>query len=96
MWPLMAGMLLNAIVVSANHGLMPVSRSAADAAGLTAGSFHNVSDHAHTLAFLGDVFALPRGLPLSNTFSYFCASVPMSKSFGLRPRIRSRTLPPTR
>jgi hypothetical protein len=67
--PLTAGMLLNAIAVTVNHGSMPVTRAAATAAGLSPAAFHNVSDHAHRLVFLGDVFALPRGFPLSNTFS---------------------------
>ncbi|HEY2937610.1 MAG TPA: MFS transporter [Gaiellaceae bacterium] len=67
--PVMLGMALNAIAITANHGSMPVTRAAATAAGLAPAAFQNVSEHAHRLVFLGDVFALPRILPLSNTFS---------------------------
>ena len=67
--PVMLGMGLNAIAITANHGLMPVTRAAAGAAGIAPAAFQNVSEHAHRLVFLGDVFALPRILPLTNTFS---------------------------
>lgn len=68
--PLFVGLALNATAIVANGGEMPVSRAAARAAGfasLPGGS--NVSESAHRLWFLGDVFALPSALPLSNVFS---------------------------
>ncbi len=62
-----AGLLLNAIAIAANGGRMPLSPTAARAAGIDPGG--NVSAEADRLWFLGDVFALPRQVPLANTFS---------------------------
>lgn len=62
---------MNLAAIAANGGVMPASPSAMQTAGLTdAESFENsaVVDSAH-LAFLGDVFAVPEALPLSNVFS---------------------------
>lgn len=70
--PLLAvsvGMALNALAISSNGGRMPLSRGAATAAGLAPTGHSNVSAGARQLQFLGDVFALPRGLPLANAFS---------------------------
>lgn len=63
------GLLLNAIVIAANGGRMPVSDGAIDAVGLSPGESSNVSETVDRLAFLGDVFALPSQLPLANVFS---------------------------
>src|SRR5207237_8832553 len=71
------GLAANAIVIFANGGRMPVplhawqstGRAAADL--LTTGHYNNngaATAHTH-LRFLGDVFPLPSGLPLTNTFS---------------------------
>jgi MFS family permease len=70
------GCVLNAVVIAANGGRMPVSLASWTATGkaaseLTAhGSYNNVvlATHAH-LSWLGDVFALPRAFPLANSFS---------------------------
>jgi hypothetical protein len=67
--PLGLGTLLNGLAIAANAGHMPVSRAAADAAGIEITSGTNVSAAADRLWFLGDVFALPRALPLTNVFS---------------------------
>jgi len=69
LWPLLAGMLLNAAAIAANGGHMPVSSDAARAAGIGPVPDSNVSEAAHHLRFLGDVFALPSQLPLANVFS---------------------------
>ncbi len=66
--PMFAGLLLNAVAIAANGGRMPLSDAAARAAGLDDPG-GNVSAGADRLRFLGDVFALPRQLPLANTFS---------------------------
>ena len=66
--PLLGGVTLNAIAISANGGSMPISRAAARAAGMPLLDT-NVSPDAHHLRFLGDVFALPAQLPVANTFS---------------------------
>jgi hypothetical protein len=62
-------MALNAVAIYANGGKMPVAESAWRAAGLDAGGGSNVREGAEHLGFLGDVFALPAGLPLANVFS---------------------------
>jgi hypothetical protein len=67
--PALTGMLLNAVAILANGGKMPLHEGAARAAGLTIDPQANVSEHAHHLAFLGDVFALPAALPFANAFS---------------------------
>jgi Na+/melibiose symporter-like transporter len=67
--PVLLGLVLNAVAIAANGGRMPVSAAAAEAAGLHPGAHTNVSESSHRLGFLGDVFALPRGMPLANVFS---------------------------
>ena len=67
--PLFVGMALNAIAITANGGHMPVKRDAWEAAGLGSAEASNVAVGAERLTFLGDVFALPRGLPFTNVFS---------------------------
>jgi hypothetical protein len=67
--PVLLGLGANAAAILANHGLMPVSVSAAKTVGLSAGVHENVDiGHAH-LAFLGDVFAMPSQFPMANVFS---------------------------
>jgi MFS family permease len=71
-----AGCALNTIVITANGGRMPVSLTSWTATGKAAsdltqhGSYNNVllASHAH-LGWLGDVFALPRAVPLANSLS---------------------------
>ncbi|HUJ92813.1 MAG TPA: MFS transporter [Gaiellaceae bacterium] len=67
--PVLLGMLLNGVAIAANGGVMPVSRSAARAAGLTIEGASNVSLGARHARFLGDMFALPAHVPLANVFS---------------------------
>ncbi len=74
---LAAGFACNAVAIVANGGLMPASEEALRAAGRwtlmhEAGLTHNnstVIGPQTKLWFLGDVFALPQGLPLANVFS---------------------------
>ena len=65
--PLYAGLALNALAILANGGRMPVAPEAARAAGVD--TFRSVSASAPHLRFLGDVFAIPKQLPLANVFS---------------------------
>jgi hypothetical protein len=67
--PVLLGLMANATAIIANHGLMPVSASAARADGLSPGVHENVFVGPSRLGFLGDVFALPPELPLANVFS---------------------------
>ena len=75
-FPLLAlGAALNMLVIVANGGLMPSAPGAWEllngTAGLPVTTFTNSTlIHAGTaLPFLGDVFALPRPIPLANVFS---------------------------
>lgn len=67
------GVLGNAVTIVLNGGYMPASRAALRLAGLPVSAVpHNNSELAASgdrLRFLGDVFALPHGLPLANVFS---------------------------
>lgn len=71
MWVLGVGALANFLVISANGGVMPASKRALDVAGLqTKAGFNNSAPVSHArLGFLGDVFAIPKSLPLANVFS---------------------------
>src|SRR3954468_840586 len=71
LWLAAVGAGLNLAAIATNHGVMPASGAALARAGMAVESgFANSAavDHAR-LAFLGDVFAIPRGVPLANVFS---------------------------
>lgn len=63
---------LNLAAIAANGGVMPAQRSALESAGIIVDSpeFENsaVVDDAR-LWFLGDIFAIPEGVPFANVFS---------------------------
>jgi hypothetical protein len=67
------GVLSNTFAIVLNHGYMPASRAALRLSGLPVSSApHNNSELAGAgthLTFLGDIFALPHGVPLANIFS---------------------------
>ncbi len=67
------GGLSNLLAIATNGGVMPASRAALRAAGIplsTHGAFRNSSAVTDPhLAWLGDVFAIPKGWPLANVFS---------------------------
>jgi membrane protein implicated in regulation of membrane protease activity len=71
------GLALNATVIVANHGRMPVGLSVWKATGKTGADItrnghynNNVLAGTHThLGFLGDVLPLPAAFPLANAFS---------------------------
>lgn len=71
MWAVALGAVCNFVVIAANRGVMPASRSAQRAAGLKPrDGFANSQVVSHPrLRFLGDIFATPRSLPLANVFS---------------------------
>jgi Family of unknown function (DUF5317) len=62
---------LNLVTIVANGGTMPASRAALETAGLdgTNGYTNSQALASPVLAPLGDVFALPAGIPLANVFS---------------------------
>ena len=72
LWIVALGGGLNLAAIAANHGVMPATNAALRYAGrevVTVG-FSNSNAVAHArLAFLGDVFAVPKGFPLANVFS---------------------------
>ncbi len=66
------GALLNTIAIVANRGIMPASAAALRSAGIPASSsgFSNSTHLAHAhIQILGDIFAIPKSLPLHNVFS---------------------------
>ena len=66
------GGALNALAIAANDGVMPARAGALEAAGrpVTEEGFRNSAAVADPhLAWLGDTFAIPEALPLSNVFS---------------------------
>ncbi len=69
---IVTGGLLNLAAIAANGGVMPAQRSALEMAGIIVDSpeFENsaVIDDAR-LWFLGDIFAIPDGVPFANVFS---------------------------
>lgn len=72
LWMIGLGGACNALAIAANDGVMPAHPAALDVAGVVQvpGEFANsaaVEDP--KLWMLGDVFALPEGLPMSNVFS---------------------------
>jgi Family of unknown function (DUF5317) len=71
-WLAAVGGGLNLIAIVANGGVMPADPDALAAAGVQqqAGDFANSTAVAHPhLSFLGDVFAVPSSLPVSNVYS---------------------------
>lgn len=72
MWLVAVGGAGNLAAIAANGGVMPASPSALARAGMSAASedFANSTAVTHArLPWLGDVFAVPEGWPLSNVFS---------------------------
>ncbi len=71
MWVVGLGASANFLVIAANGGVMPASRSALEASGQSIDEgFRNSApvDNAH-LRFLGDNFSTPKWLPFANVFS---------------------------
>ncbi len=69
---LVAGGLCNLVAIGANGGVMPASERALEVAGRAApvdGFINSKSQDGAHLLFLGDIFALPEGVPFANVFS---------------------------
>ena len=72
LWIGALGGACNFAAIAANSGEMPASRTALIAAGkpIAHKGFVNSAPVAHAnLAFLGDIFSIPKSLPLANVFS---------------------------
>lgn len=72
LWIIALGAASNGVTIAVNGGTLPATRAALNIAGIhpKPDEFLNsgVLSHPH-LGFLGDVFAIPDGFPLSNVFS---------------------------
>jgi hypothetical protein len=87
------GGALNALAIAANAGVMPASHEALRRAGMPAelGRFTNSAALEDArLAFLGDVFAVPAGLPLSGVFSAGDVLVALAAIYGVHATCGSR------
>jgi hypothetical protein len=91
-----AGAASNGVTIAVNGGTLPASQSALERAGLhlTPGEFLNsgVLEHPR-LGFLGDVFAVPEALPLSNVFSVGDVVIVVGVAWGAHRICRSRLVP---
>ncbi len=71
-WLVAAGGLSNGLTITLNHGTLPAKAEALRAAGLHVkkNDFVNSGVMAHAkLPWLGDIFSVPKGVPLANVFS---------------------------
>ena len=87
------GGALNAITIAANGGTLPASRSALATAGIhpVAGDFNNSGVLAHPhLAWLGDVLAIPHGVPMANVFSIGDLLILVGLAYGLHHLCNTR------
>lgn len=97
---LVVGGMLNLVAIGANGGVMPASAGALETAGIPvdSGDFANSAPIEDArFWFLGDIFAVPEGVPLANVFSVgdvillIGAGVFLHSTAGSRlPRRRSR------
>lgn len=71
LWVVLVGASLNLAAIAANGGVMPASPDAVRIAGIRHdAAFENSAPvEGARLAFLGDIFAVPEGVPLANVFS---------------------------
>ena len=99
LWVVALGGASNGIAIAANGGTLPASGTALETAGihLEPGEFVNsgVLEHPH-LGFLGDVFAIPAGVPLANVFSVGDVLIVLGVAWGAHRVCGSRLVPPWR
>ncbi len=101
-WLVALGFACNATAILANGGLMPASEEALRTAGRwsllqQAGGAHNnstVIGPGTALWFLGDVFALPQGVPLANVFSLGDVLLALGVLVLVPPLMGARPAPP--
>jgi Family of unknown function (DUF5317) len=95
---LAAGAACNGVTIALNGGTLPSTRSAMSTAGITPDpGFVNSGPVAHpVLLWLGDVFAVPAGLPLANVFSVGDVIIVVGAAWVVhRAARRPPVLPPT-
>src|SRR5205807_2632099 len=83
--------------ITVNGGVMPASPHALGAAGLPTGTsqtfINSMALPAPRLAFLGDIFAIPKGWPLSNVFSAGDICVALGSAVAIHRVSGSRLVP---
>jgi hypothetical protein len=96
LWIVALGAASNGVTIAVNGGTLPASRTALETAGihLQAGQFMNsgVLEHPR-LAFLGDVLAIPAGVPLANVFSVGDVMIVTGVAWGAHRWCGSRLVP---
>jgi hypothetical protein len=95
-WLLALGASLNLLAIVANGGVMPADPDALRQAGwpVTASTFENSTALAHPrLSFLGDVFAIPRFVPLANVFSIGDVLIVLAGIWAIHSICGSRLVP---
>jgi MFS family permease len=95
-WLIGLGAALNILVISANAGTMPAAPHALAAAGLPLdpGQFTNsLALASPRLLFLGDVFAVPKGVPFANVFSIGDIAIALGAALVVHRVCRSRLVP---
>jgi hypothetical protein len=96
LWIVALGAASNGVAIAANGGTLPASRSALETAGihLEPGEFMNSGVLADPhLGFLGDVFAIPAGVPLANVFSVGDVLIVLGVAWGAHRVCGSRLVP---
>lgn len=86
LWIVAVGAALNALAITANHGVMPASESALRSAGelQSTDSFMNSALLPNPrLLFLGDIFAIPQSWPLHNVFSIGDVCIALGAAFAI-------------
>lgn len=86
----------NLLVISANEGVMPATRSALEVAGLAPSGPEFLNSAAlgnPRLAFLGDIFAVPASWPVHNVFSFGDILIALGAALALHRICRSRLVP---
>ncbi len=100
LWLLGLGAGANAVTITLNGGTLPADPHALAVAGIRQDlAFPNSGPLAHpVLPWLGDVFAVPQGVPFANVFSVgdvlvVAGVVWLVRATGRRPRHRARPAP---
>jgi len=93
LWVVAAGAACNGVTIALNHGTLPASAAALEAAGIhkDPAAFLNSGAVAHpVLGFLGDVFVWPAPLPFANVFSVGDVLIVVGAGYGAHRITRSR------
>jgi MFS family permease len=99
MWLVALGTGTNILAMVANKGIMPTTEKALESAGLSTGNGSTFVNSAvlpdARIEFFGDIFAVPKGLPLHNVFSVGDILIILGALVAVHRICRSRLLPRT-